>query len=94
MSEIVLTDEQVQRIASATSPIPVRDASGRVIGVCSLFRTELKNGSAATSPSAAANSLQFTDEEIEQALRNRDSAGPWYTTAEVLTYLQSLDQSR
>lgn len=35
--------------------------------------------------------LAFTQEEIQEAIRRRDSEGPRYTTQQVLEHLHSLD---
>lgn len=89
MTELILTNEQFQCLANSQAPIVIRDPTGTAIGVCSFFGAKPSH----TSPREPADE-DFTEEEIEQALRNRASDAPRYTTAEVLAFLQTLEQSR
>ncbi len=36
--------------------------------------------------------IGFTADEIDEAEKRAHSEGPWYTTAEVLSYLRTLEQ--
>lgn len=79
MTTIYLSSEQSTLVANAKEPVAIVSCEGKHI--CWVPET---------LPKVDANA-GFTPEEIAEAMRDAESDGPWYTTAEVLEHLKSLD---
>jgi hypothetical protein len=77
MTQVVIDAKLAERLRSAGSPVELRDPDGQLVG--QLHRAER------TVPSWVV--LPLTDEELE---RRRHSAGPTYSTEEVLERLEKL----
>lgn len=93
MAGLILTSEQMQTVANLGSPLVVSDPAGNPIGVCSMIN--LPGLARRTAGEAApAKDGHFTPQEIEQALRNRDSTGTRYTTQQVLDFVRSLESGQ
>jgi hypothetical protein len=81
MNEIVLTADQLSILSSSAGPVAIRRPDGSVIGWVS-----------PTTRFIIPEVCPFTPEEIAAAEARAESAGPWYTTQEVLEHLRSLEQ--
>jgi hypothetical protein len=77
MTEIVLTPEQLSTLDSAEKMVTISRPDGSIVGLMAL------------TPKHAV----FTAEEIVAAERLAEADGPWYSTAEVLEHLRSLERS-
>jgi hypothetical protein len=82
MNEIILTTEQASILASAEGLVAIRRPDGSFIGWVS-------PGTNFILP----NACPFSPEEIAEAKARAESPGPWFTTAEVLEHLRSLEQT-
>lgn len=83
MIRIVLTDEQTQAIASASEPIDLVDASGRMLGRIT----------PALPASVKAHELSAEElAEIKRRMANAEAGkGQFFTFQEVLEHLKSLE---
>jgi hypothetical protein len=79
MERIVIDDRLPERLAIRVKPVELVDASGRVVGVFTPTH-KLPEGYDFDGP-------EPTLEELEAIA---DSAGPWYSTNEVIAHLRRL----
>jgi hypothetical protein len=77
--QLVVSDEQASMIVAAATPVPVHDQAGRLIG----YVTPATDRKAPSAGPAAS--------QIREAEKRLDSNGPWYTTAQVMEHLRSLE---
>ena len=79
MTDIVVNDEQARMILESKTPVVIRDRRGRQLGEV----VRVSNGCGdASGP---------TPDKIAELEKRLDSAGPWYTTEDVLAHLRSLE---
>jgi len=75
MVELIFSDEQARILREAGQVIYLRDPKGNMIG-------------RAIPNSVADPRAEISEEEIAAAKRSAKSAGPWFTTQEVLDSLR------
>jgi hypothetical protein len=80
MTTIAVSRSLADALGKATQPIRLVDDQGKLLG------------SFAPAESVADDANALSAEEISELKRRMSSAGPWYTTDEVLAYIQSLEQ--
>jgi hypothetical protein len=80
MTELVLTDEQVELMRRATDDVLLRDSQGHVVGVASL----------ASEPPRGGWYVENEAEILERIRQRRNLQHRWYTTEEVWGRLQTL----
>ena len=80
MTQLVLTPEQASLVSQTQGKLPIYLPDGSVAGYLSRI-----------APST--DRPVFTPEEIAAAKRAADSAGPWYSTQQVLDHLRTLDDA-
>jgi hypothetical protein len=78
MTQIILDSTQARIVCQAHDQIRVCDPDGKVLRVI------------APATNNQLTDSFFTDEEIEEAKRRRDTPGPRFTTKEVLEHLRAL----
>ena len=80
MTTIAVPRSLAEALGKATEPVRLVDDQGKVLG------------SFAPAEVTRSGADELTPEELAELKRRISSPGPWYTTDEVLAYLQSLEQ--
>jgi hypothetical protein len=79
MTTIAVPRSLAEALTRATEPICLVDEQGKVLGNFAPAK-------------AAAGTDDLTAEEIAEMKRRLASPGPWYSTDEMIAYVQSRDQ--
>lgn len=80
MQELTVSVEQAQFIAQAHGPLVVVDQQGQMLGHL-------------TPASGSDNRTSLSDSELAEIKRRMQSPAPGLTTAQVLSYLHSLESA-
>ena len=81
MSDLVVNDEQARILSDASSPVPIRDRNGKLLGFAS---PEVEH---------VVPSTRFTPEQIAELEKRLDLDEPCLTTDELLQQMRSTGDS-